>query len=119
MIQRACVTCGKPGPTSYCPEHEPKAWATSDRASRQTISGSANQKRRRRILEELLYCCHVCGQVGNAEDLEVDHVIPLGEGGADEDHNLAPIHKDCHREKTAAEAGRARDRAMVERRYQR
>lgn len=111
MIQRACVTCGKPGPKSYCDEHEPKPWATSKRKSHMTISGSANQKRRKRILEELLHCCHVCGKVGTEQDMDVDHVIPLGEGGADEDHNLAPICKwPCHSDKTRAEAARARAR---------
>lgn len=117
MIQRACIVCAKPGPKSYCPEHEPKPWAASKRATKQTISGSANQKRRKRILEGYLYCCHRCGKTGTDQNMEVDHVIPLGEGGADAEHNLAPIHKDCHREKTQEEATRARQRQMIERRY--
>jgi 5-methylcytosine-specific restriction protein A len=50
--------------------------------------------------------CRVCDQLGADQ---VDHVVPLGEGGADEDWNLASIHAEpCHREKTAAEARRAR-----------
>jgi hypothetical protein len=71
-----------------------------------TVSGSAEQVRRKRILEHYRFCCHVCGKPG--ADL-VGHRIPLAEGGADEDWNLAPIHAEpCHREKTAAEALRAR-----------
>jgi 5-methylcytosine-specific restriction endonuclease McrA len=52
--------------------------------------------------------CHVCG--GGDSD-QVDHVIPLEEGGPDTDENKRPIHAvPCHREKTAAEAARARAR---------
>lgn len=41
---------------------------------------------------------------------EVDHVVPLAEGGADNDSNLRPIHaRPCHAEKTQAEAQRARN----------
>ncbi len=50
--------------------------------------------------------CHVCGLP--AAD-EVDHVIPLAEGGADDASNLRPIHAlPCHRDKTQAEAQRMR-----------
>jgi len=46
-------------------------------------------------------CCHLCGRKGATQ---VDHVVPLAEGGADDESNLAPIHDDCHAQKTAAEA---------------
>jgi 5-methylcytosine-specific restriction protein A len=39
---------------------------------------------------------------------EVEHVVPLTEGGPDDESNLAPIHEGCHREKTQAESRRAR-----------
>lgn len=119
MIKRACVTCGKPGPKSYCDEHQPEPWASSTRRNKVKLSGSAEQARAKRILEQHLYCCHVCGKVGADQ---VDHVTPLSEGGADDESNLAPIHaKPCHVEKTAAESARAKARnaAMVRRRYQR
>jgi 5-methylcytosine-specific restriction protein A len=105
-VLRACVRCGRPSRESYCTKHKPKPWATSRRKEPVGLSGSAEQARRERILERYLYCCHVCGKTGADE---VDHRIPLGEGAADEDWNLAPIHSEpCHREKTAAEARRAR-----------
>jgi 5-methylcytosine-specific restriction endonuclease McrA len=70
------------------------------------LSGSSEQARRNRILECDMGICHVCGQPGADQ---VDRVIPLGEAGVDEDWNLASIHAEpCHREKTAAEARRAR-----------
>jgi 5-methylcytosine-specific restriction protein A len=95
--------------SSYCDEHKPMPWATSTRKARITLSGSAEQARRRRVLDGYLHCCHVCGKTGADE---VDHVIALAEGGADEEWNLAPIHADpCHREKSQREAVRARGAA--------
>jgi 5-methylcytosine-specific restriction protein A len=105
-VLRACVKCDRPSKDGYCTEHKPRPWVTSTRKDKVKLSGSAEQARRKRILERYLYCCHVCGRKGADQ---VDHRIPLGEGGADEDWNLAPIHGEpCHREKTAAEARRAR-----------
>lgn len=56
--------------------------------------------------------CHICKQVRPAGELEVDHVIPLGEGGPDTPANLRPAcRRPCHAAKTQAEAARARGRA--------
>jgi 5-methylcytosine-specific restriction protein A len=42
---------------------------------------------------------------------EVDHIVPLADGGADADHNLQALNSDCHALKTAAEnSARARTR---------
>ena len=35
---------------------------------------------------------------------EVDHIVPLSQGGTDEDTNLRAIHHDCHKVKTQREA---------------
>lgn len=49
--------------------------------------------------------CHVCGLAGATV---VDHVVPLGEGGADDVSNMAPIHDvPCHEDKSKVEAKRA------------
>ncbi len=50
--------------------------------------------------------CHVCGEPGADQ---VDHVVPIAEGGRDHVDNLRPIHsKPCHDDKTKAEGSRAR-----------
>lgn len=106
-VLRACVKCGVPSRESYCREHTPKPWGSSKRRDGTRLSGWAQQRRAKRILERYLYACHYCGHKGADQ---VDHVVPLAEGGADEEWNLAPIHAEpCHREKTAAEARRARE----------
>lgn len=49
--------------------------------------------------------CHVC-HLPYAD--EIDHVIPLAEGGTDTDDNRRPIHNTpCHQRKTADERRRA------------
>lgn len=107
-ILRSCATCGVPSPEPYCPAHKPKPWATSRRREHLTVTGTAERKRREKILKRDMGICYVCDQPGADQ---VDHVVPLSEGGADEEHNLASIHAEpCHREKTAAEAVRGRTR---------
>lgn len=49
---------------------------------------------------------HGCAVIAN----EVDHVVPVFEGGNDELENLRAICSSCHRKKTAGEAARARQR---------
>lgn len=49
--------------------------------------------------------CHICGariMVGEAWDVE--HVIPLAQGGDDAGDNLRPAHSKCHRGKSAQDA---------------
>ncbi len=50
--------------------------------------------------------CHICRLVIRPGDAwDVEHVIPLAQGGEDSGDNLRPAHKDCHAAKTAADAG--------------
>ena len=88
-----------------CPDHARKPWEGSTRRDKVKLSGSAEQKRARYILQKHDTICHVCENPGADQ---VDHVEPLAEGGADHEDNLKPIHSEpCHREKTADEARRA------------
>jgi 5-methylcytosine-specific restriction endonuclease McrA len=56
------------------------------------MTGSARQKRNRRIFAEKGDVCHICGHPGSDA---IDHVTPLAKGGSDEDEtNLMPAHHD-------------------------
>jgi hypothetical protein len=49
-------------------------------------------------------CCFACGQP--VEDVEFDHVIPLGLGGLNNIDNWAALCPRCHRIKTKADLKR-------------
>lgn len=58
--------------------------------------------------------CHVCnGKITVGEAWDIEHIIPLAQGGADDATNVAPAHVKCHRAKTAKDAG---DTAKAKRR---
>lgn len=55
--------------------------------------------------------CRAClkqGRVTLARD--VDHIIPKAEGGTDQDTNLQALCKQCHADKSKAEAARGIER---------
>jgi len=105
MIEKVCPTCGAIG----CEEHKRKPWANSTRRSK-TRSGWSQQRRARHVLLIHSGKCGVCGLHGATQ---VDHIVPLSEGGSDDLDNLQPIHAiPCHRDKTAREAQRARSRKL-------
>ena len=62
---------------------------------------------RSRIKRRDRWTCQKCGGAicGN-RDLQVDHRIPVAEGGGDDDANLWTLGDDCHRQKTRAERQR-------------
>jgi len=53
--------------------------------------------------------CSICLQQGRLKaGTEVDHILPLHQGGGDELSNLQPLCHDCHADKSAAERGARR-----------
>ena len=53
--------------------------------------------------------CSICLQQGRLRAAtEVDHIVPLHQGGGDERSNLQPLCHDCHADKSAAERGAQR-----------
>ncbi len=48
--------------------------------------------------------CWLCKlKIGADEPYDIDHQVSRELGGSDDDDNLAPAHKDCHREKSKAD----------------
>ena len=72
------------------------------------LRGRANQQRRHRVFTRNPLCvpCAAQGRVRVATI--ADHVVPLAQGGADDESNLQGICKACHRVKTQGEAARGR-----------
>ena len=64
--------------------------------------------RRLRILVRDSYRCQEkgCGHVVSGREAHVDHLIPLEEGGTDDDANLRTLCDRCHGRKTRAEQRR-------------
>ena len=56
---------------------------------------------RRKMLDKAGWRCKKCGKAGR---MEMDHVIPISQGGAHWDEkNLQVLCRDCHFAKTGAE----------------
>lgn len=67
------------------------------------LRGRAGVKQRRRRLANEPLCRH-CAEKGRTRIAEeVDHIVPLALGGADDDDNTQCLCTDCHAIKTASE----------------
>jgi 5-methylcytosine-specific restriction endonuclease McrA len=62
--------------------------------------------KRQRILLRDAFVCRSCGVVAAGIGAHVDHVIPLEEGGTDDDANLQTLCSSCHGRKTREEQRR-------------
>ncbi len=77
---------------------EPKAGTTP------RIRGRAWMETRRRVALAHGYRCYDCGRVWQAHLDQMDHDVPLEQGGSNHESNLRPRCNDCHAAKTAREA---------------
>lgn len=68
------------------------------------IAGYTWMKIRRAVMVRDQFACQACGRVGT--DHEVDHVVPLEQGGSNDMSNLSLLCVECHKAKTASEATR-------------
>lgn len=85
---------------------------------RSRTSDSAWKSLRRKAKSELLLVCAHCYRSEHHDGivLELDHIVPAAEGGADELANLQWLCGDCHDRKTAAESARGNARRRARRR---
>jgi hypothetical protein len=67
---------------------------------RPVVASGISGKLRRSILERNGFTCHVCGAEAGEESgcepgkkcrLQIDHILPIGQGGTDEEHNLRAV----------------------------
>lgn len=71
------------------------------------LRGRALQKRNARIANRDFYTCQICRRVvAGVGEGQVDHRVPLAEGGADDAANLQWLCVECHRQKTEREKAR-------------
>lgn len=68
-----------------------------NRVIRDTIPGAL----RHETFKRDSYRCVECGATNKTAKLEVDHIIPLAQGGTDELNNLQTLCFDCNRSKKA------------------
>lgn len=100
-----------PGPIRcWQPLRARVARETKEAAHYQTSDWRA---RRQRIMLRDAFRCRDCGIVVAGKNCHVDHVIPLEEGGTDEDGNLVVRCARCHGRKTI---GEQRRRGLLRRR---
>src|SRR6185436_20806598 len=102
MPTRPARYCSGPGPAHLTPcalhparPREPWQGRTSPHA-RYRSSGGAMQARNARILKRDKDQCQVLLECVGAKATEVDHVIPISEGGGNEDSNLRASCKACN-----------------------
>lgn len=62
--------------------------------------------RRLRILRRDAFVCRACGRVVYGQAAHVDHIVPLEEGGTDDDENLQTLCQADHGKKTREEQRR-------------
>lgn len=70
---------------------------------------------KRQARQALPYRCAECGR-DSGGGLQLDHIIPVAEGGLDELSNLQWLCWPCHREKSNQERARGNARANARRR---
>jgi 5-methylcytosine-specific restriction protein A len=109
---RACARPGCPARVSggYCPAcARPTGWSAPGRASAVERGYDWSwHKLRTRILRDEPLCrpCRLRGVLTAA--VEVDHIVPLCDGGTHDHDNLRPICRRCHQAKTTRDRYRGR-----------
>lgn len=70
-------------------------------------------RKRQAALRRDNYLCQRCAQQGRTTAAtEVDHIVPLARGGADDLDNLQSLCRDCHSAKTDEDMGRRTKRQV-------
>ncbi len=97
---RVCATCGRIG----CSDHRRPAWGHRVPVTR--VRGRRLQAVRAQLFRAQPFCAQCLTAVATVRD----HVIPLAEGGVDDDRNVQALCQVCSDAKTATEARRGQTR---------
>lgn len=96
---------GKP----RCPAHSARQERSRVKRRRQAAIGAGAQRRARGMLNVAArVCCARCCEWFAPEDIEVDHIRAIVDGGEDTDTNVQFLCIACHRHKTTDENARRR-----------
>ncbi|WP_367847019.1 HNH endonuclease [Rhodoferax sp. WC2427] len=118
MPQAAAKPCSHPGcgvlvrdGSSRCAKHPRPQWTKKPTATKR-ITGRKLQAMRADLFRRAPLCvaCKALGVVMLAT--QRDHIIPLAEGGADDQSNEQGLCDACHDAKSLTEASRGRHRAF-------
>lgn len=119
MPQAAPKPCTAPGcgvlvrdGTSRCSKHAREAWARKPTATKR-VTGRRLQAMRASLFRRQPLCveCERIGLVVLAT--QRDHIVPLAEGGQDDDDNTQGLCDEHHEAKSLAERLRARRRGLT------
>ena len=93
-----------------CAKHPKPAWAKPVTATKR-VTGRRLQSMRAALFARAPLCveCQRLGRVTQAT--QRDHIVPLAEGGADDDNNVQGLCEPCHEAKSHTEAQRGRTRS--------
>ena len=82
------------------------------------LGDEERQALERRLLDRQTSDCFICQNlidlVLHEGQLEIDHIVPLADDGADEENNFALTHATCNRQKGASDLRVARRMAEFE-----
>ena len=68
---------------------------------RKALEKAEAKVRREEIFRREDGICPICGdEIRSVLDAEIDHMVPFCNGGTDDDFNLFPVHRDCHKIKS-------------------
>lgn len=117
-LQRLCLAQGctviHRNNNSFCYAHQSNlvGWARIQLKKGNTTKrgyGAAWRRVRGVVLQRDKHLCAPCSNVGRVtEATEVDHRMPIVEGGTNELENLQAVCRECHKQKTQIESKRAR-----------